>query len=73
MRLFKKRERTLSDRQENTAIHIAGRILKAQHKAADYLNGKTTGLSGKTWLMLLILFCAAFGSYCLYLLLQAFY
>ncbi len=72
MRIFKKRPHLLTARQEKTAGKIAGGILKGQRKAADYLNKKTADISGKRWMLLLMAFCAAFGSYCLYLLMQVF-
>jgi len=71
MRLFSKRKKPgLSSRQEQTAGQIALAILGYQQRIADYLNGKTAGISSKAWLMLLVVFCAGFGSYCLSLLLQ---
>ena len=73
MSLFKKRNRQLSAKQEKTAGKLADFILSSQRKAADYLNGRTAHLSALSRLLLLILFCVVFGSYCLYLLLQAFY
>lgn len=71
MRIFKRKPKVLSVRQEQRAGRIAGAILQRQRQAADYLNNRTAGISGKRWLILLILFCATFGSYCLYLLMQA--
>jgi len=71
MRLFSKRKkRELSSRQEQCAGRIALAILSYQKRAADYLNGKTAGISSKAWLILLVVFCAGFGLYCLSLLLQ---
>ncbi|RKR82409.1 hypothetical protein BDD43_2589 [Mucilaginibacter gracilis] len=72
MRIFKRKPKALSPRQEQRAGRIAGAILQKQRQAADYLNSRTAGISGKRWLILLILFCATFGSYCLYLLIQDF-
>jgi hypothetical protein len=72
MRLFRKKERSMSAGQEQVAGKIAGDILRYQRKTAEYLNRKTAHLSGKARLCLLILFCAAIGSYCLFVLLQAF-
>lgn len=73
MKLFtnSKGER-LTARQEALASRIAGRITRIQRRAAEWLNGKTTGWPAKTWLLLLVLFCFAFGAYCLYLLVIAF-
>ncbi|MBD1366562.1 hypothetical protein IDJ77_22300 [Mucilaginibacter sp. ZT4R22] len=73
MRLFRKKERPMSARQEQVAGKIAGDILQYQRRAADYLNRKTVHLSGKARLCLLVLFCAAFGSYCLFVLIRAFH
>jgi predicted Zn-dependent protease with MMP-like domain len=71
MRLFSKRKkRGLSSRQEQTAGRIALAILGYQQRVADYLNGKTAGVSSKVWIILLVVFCAGFGLYCLSLLLQ---
>jgi len=73
MSLFKKnKHKVLTQSQQRKAENIAGHILKTQRKAADYLNGKTASISSKSWLILLICFCAAFGSYCLLLLVQGF-
>ena len=73
MRLFSKKIKSLTTQQEHHASWIADKILKVQRKIADYLNQKTAVLSCKAWLVLLILFCTAFGSYSLFLLIQAFY
>ncbi|MGY3054014.1 hypothetical protein ACVWYG_002217 [Pedobacter sp. UYEF25] len=73
MRLFNNKSNGLTTRQEHNAGRIADKILKAQRHTADYLNRKTALLSPKIWLMLLVIFCAAFGSYSLFLLIQAFY
>jgi hypothetical protein len=62
----------MSARQEQVAGRIADSILRYQRHTADYLNRKTVHLSGKARLCLLILFCAVFGSYCLFVLIQAF-
>jgi hypothetical protein len=72
MRIFKKHVRELSAGQENRAEKIAGGILKGQRKAADYLNRKTASISGTSWKLLLMGFCLAFGSYCLYLIVRVF-
>jgi len=72
MMLFRRKERPVSARQEQVAGRIAGSILKYQRRTADYLNRKTVHLSGKARLYLLILFCAAFGSYCMFVLIQTF-
>ena len=73
MRLLSKKSKSLTSQQEHQAGRIADKILKAQRHTADYLNKKTVLLSPKTWLILLIVFSAAFGSYSMFLLIQAFY
>ncbi len=72
MRLFKKSERTLTPRQQHTAQKVAERILSAQRQSADYLNSRTSGISARSWKLLLLAFCLGFGGYCLYLLWEAF-
>ena len=72
MNLFKKqKEKGLSSGQAHSAEKIAAKILQGQRRAADYLNGKTRGISARGWMILLVCFCALFGSYCLWLLAQA--
>lgn len=73
MRLFSQKIKILTSQQEQHAGRIAERILKAQRHTADYLNKKTALLSPKIWLIVLIVFSAAFGSYSMFLLIQAFY
>lgn len=72
MRLFRRREKVLTIKQEQAAGKIAGAILSRQRRFADHLNRKTAHLSGTTRLVLLMLLCGAFGSYCLFLLIRAF-
>lgn len=70
MRLFKKRQRR--ERCEQLGSHLAEKIalvvLRKQRKWADQLNQWTKDVSGKTWLIALILFCVVFGSYLIHLL-----
>ncbi|SFS58360.1 hypothetical protein [Mucilaginibacter polytrichastri] len=73
MKLFRKRERALSQAQEQRAGKIAAALLARQRKTADYLNRRTELISGKNWMLLLIGFCTVFGSYCIYLLIKAFH
>lgn len=73
MKLFAKgREERLTARQEAITDSIAGRIRQYQRRTAEWLNGKTAGLTAKNWMWLLVLFSIGFGAYCLYLLLSAF-
>lgn len=53
------------------AEKIAQNIIGRQQTLATYLNRKTKNISGKLWLAILIGFCAAFGSYCTFLLIRA--
>ncbi|MES2458203.1 MAG: hypothetical protein V4594_21780 [Bacteroidota bacterium] len=73
MRLFQNRKPVLTGGQEETAGKIAGWILAIQRKAADYLNGRAGQLSARTWKTILFVFCLLVGSYCLYLVISAFY
>lgn len=74
MNLFKKqKEKKLAAGQEKIAEGIAGRILKAQRRIADYLNGISRNWTPSRWKFLLVTFCLNFGSYCIYLLWQAFH
>jgi len=73
MKLFAKNNADrLTAGQKALAGRIAGRITRTQRRVAEWLNVKTAGLPAKTWLLLLVLFCLAFGAYCLYLLVIAF-
>lgn len=75
MKLFTGRDKNPERRsqlQDRRALGIAVRILSRQRKIADYLNRKTAGVTAKGWLAMLIAFCTLFGSYCLWLLMQAF-
>ena len=69
---FVSKERPLSAGQEKLAARIAGRILLAQRRTADYLNEKTAKVSAKTWLIVLMGFCGITGTYLIYLLVQVF-
>lgn len=71
MRLFNRKKVPLNAAQQAAAQRIADRIMSRQKKLADYLNTKTSGISGRTWLMLLVGFCLVFGLYCLYLMIAA--
>ncbi|MES2456842.1 MAG: hypothetical protein V4594_14915 [Bacteroidota bacterium] len=66
-------KKALSHRQERIAEKVAGRIVQAQRRLADHLNRRTVQVTGKTWLIWLIAFCAVSGSYLLYLFMQAFH
>lgn len=72
MRLFRKKEKPLSEGQERFAMRIAERILVMQRRLADWLNLRTAGLHPRVWLMLLVLFCAGFGGYLIRLIMQVF-
>lgn len=70
MGLFKKRSQKISD--NTLSSHIANYVNSRQRKLADYLNIRTRNVSGTALLFGLIVFCAAFGSYLIYLLVNAF-
>lgn len=69
MSLFKRKREPVPN--EMTAQKIAGAIVGRQKRIARYLNSKTGKLSTKTLLTALVIFCTAFGGYCLYLLIRA--
>jgi len=71
MRLFRKRQTAVSQKQEELAAGIAGKILRWQTKAAEYLNGKTAHLSREATLFLLIVFSTLFAAINLYLLIHS--
>lgn len=71
MRLFNRKKVPLNAAQQAAAERIAEKLISRQKRLADYLNAKTSGISGKTWLMLLIGFCLVFGLYCLQLVIAA--
>ena len=71
MRLFKGKKVPLTTGQQAVAERIAGKLITRQKRLADYLNTKTQGISGRSWLWLLIGFCLVFGCYCLKLVLAA--
>ena len=67
MKIFKRVKEP--DKQDKIAKQVASHIIKAQYRIADYLNSWAKQLSEKVVPMSLILFCVAFGGYCLYLIL----
>lgn len=72
MSFFKKRRNVLlTTAQQEVAQRIAEKLISRQKRLADYLNAKTSGISPRSWLWLLIVFCLVFGCYCLRLVLGA--
>ncbi|MFC3559492.1 hypothetical protein [Pedobacter jamesrossensis] len=71
MKLFRKKPLAVNVKQEELAAGIAGKIIRWQTKAADYLNGKSAHLSAKARLVMLILFCVLFAAINLYLLIHS--
>ena len=69
MRLFNRKKVPLNASQQAAAQRIAERLINRQKRLAEYLNAKTQGISGRSWLWLLIGFCLVFGCYCLQLVL----
>ncbi|WP_256006787.1 hypothetical protein [Pedobacter deserti] len=72
MKLFKKGSQ-LTAGQEGISRKLAGDLLMRQRRLADRLNRHTAGFSLRAWLWLLVVFCAGFGGYCLWLVIGAFY
>jgi hypothetical protein len=70
MGLFKKRNRTIPD--DSISKEIGMYLNQKQRKLADYLNHKARHFSSTALLYGLIIFCAVFGSYLLYLLTSVF-
>ncbi|MET4141680.1 hypothetical protein [Pedobacter sp. UYP1] len=71
MKFFKRTKRAVQ--QNLLSEQISNKVLGKQRQWADFLNSKTSMLSSKTLLFALIIFIAAFGSYCLYLIVSAFH
>jgi len=69
MKLFRKK--SASTGNDVLAKKIAQNIIDKQKLLATYLNAKTRDISSKSWLGILIVFCAVFGSYCTFLLISA--
>lgn len=69
MRLFNRKKVPLNAVQEAAAQRIAEKLISRQKRLSGYLNDKTQGISGRSWLWLLIGFCLVFGCYCLQLVL----
>ena len=69
MRLFRKKNASMGN--DALASKIAQHIIGKQQLLATYLNTKTRDISSKSWLGILIVFCAVFGSYCAFLLISA--
>ncbi|WP_461791660.1 hypothetical protein [Pedobacter sp.] len=73
MRLFgKAKKEELSRGQEAFAVRMADRICTLQRRVSDRLNRLTAGFGRSTWIFLLVLGCTGFGSYCAYLVWNAF-
>lgn len=71
MRLFKRRQKQASQKQEAIALGIAERLLRFQRKLADRLNKGAAGLPLNTVKVLLMLFCLLFTAVNLYLLINS--
>lgn len=69
MKLFRKKKKvTDNPRTEELANRIAGRIVRVQHRLADYLNAKAFGVDNARKRLYLILFILLFGAVNLWLL-----
>lgn len=71
-RFFRKPEQYSSTVQNPLAAKIARRILHLQRWIAAIFNRRTASLSPIQWRCLIVLYCLAFSSYCLWLLLRPF-
>lgn len=70
MEMFKKRK--YADPKGTISGRFSGYVGQRQRKLADYLNSRTRHVSAAAMLVGLIVFCALFGGYLLYLLANAF-
>jgi hypothetical protein len=71
MGLFRKRNKTLTARQEALANKVASAIVRRQTQIASYLNRKTAYWDKSSKIIALALFSLMFGGISLYLLLKA--
>lgn len=72
MGLFrKKRNKTLTARQEALANKVASALIRRQNQVAGYLNRKTQHWNKASKITALVLFCLVFGGISLYLLARA--
>ena len=55
------------------ATRIAGKIIRKQTQAANWLNRKTQYWNRSSKLIALLLFCLLFGSACIYLIIKSIY
>lgn len=70
MRFFQKIKQGQADGTLTSKLSLW--VKRRQRELADFLNGKTRSLSGKTMMFALAVFCAVVGAYCLYLITRAF-
>lgn len=68
--MFKKK--MYADPKGTLSGRFSSYVGQRQRKLADYLNSRTKNVSGTALLFGLIIFCALFGGYLLYLLANAF-
>jgi hypothetical protein len=70
MKLFGKKKN--GETNEKLTDHIACYLEKRQRRLADWLNIKTNGVSTKSVMYALIVFCTLATSYLLYIIISAF-
>ncbi|MFN0293464.1 hypothetical protein [Pedobacter helvus] len=70
MKFFRKNKERKT--QGTLTDHISVYLNCRQRKVADWLNGKTAGVSRKSLIYGLVFFCLLFGSYLIYVLISAF-
>jgi hypothetical protein len=72
MKIFRRKERSLSPRAAEVAERWAGAILSRQRRIADWLDRKTAYWDKRSKLIALLLFCLVFGGMSLWLILKTF-
>lgn len=71
MKLFRKNGASGNPGTEELAGRIAGRIVRIQHRLADYLNAKAAGVDNDRKRLYLILFCLLFAAVNAWLLINS--
>ena len=71
MKLHRKKEASLSSRDEKLAVKIANRIIRVESVIAVTINGMLAGLPTKWRNAVLILLSVLFATYNLYLLISS--
>ncbi len=59
--------------QDAIARKIAGKILSSQRRVADKINDRFRNLPARNLIVVLVAFGTSFGTYCFYLIINAFF